>query len=157
MEISLFSPKVKLVSASLLAFEPAKALATVGTNKNTHGLRAYATYYADELIVAACIFLLVISSIIGVFYRTPVYGGKPLPRALKLPICITGGFCAFLFCLHQDQALTLITPIYVGCGSFIAPAIIHLIHAVLIKHFGMKFGLSEEMLEPAAADSIDGP
>lgn len=124
-----------------------QALAKGGGNPDQAGLSSFAIQYSDELLVVACLFLLVISSFIGVFYKTPVYGGKPLPLWLKAPICVTGGFIAFLFCLHIDKALTLLTPIYVGAISFISPAIIHLIHAVLIQKFGLRIGLNEEYLK----------
>ncbi|WP_147433938.1 hypothetical protein [Acinetobacter chengduensis] len=128
------------------------ALAEVSKPKDS-GLGQFAVQYSDELLVAACIFLMIISSFIGVFYKTPVYGGKPLPMWLKAPVCIAGGFIAFLFCLHVDKALTLLTPIYVGAVSFISPAVIHLVHAVLVQKFGLRLGVDEELLKKLEANA----
>lgn len=148
----LLSPTTRYFAIVAL-YQPANSvLAQQSTDKPDQSLGHFAIQYSDELIVAACVFLLVLSSIIGVFYKTPVYGGKPLPLALKAPVCIVGGFCAFLYCLHVDQRLTLLTPIWVGAMSFIAPAILHLIHAVLIKHFGVKAGIDTALIEQLEAE-----
>lgn len=156
-KVPLLVPALKYLAVVALYQPVNSALAQYGQKTQYPGLGDIAVQYSNELIVAACLFLLVISSIIGVFYRTPVYGGVPLPLALKAPVCIAGGFCAFLYCLHVDKALTLLTPMWVGGMSFIAPAILHLVHALLIKHFGMKLGVDQELLNQLqAADSVDG-
>lgn len=148
----LFSPTVRYFALVAL-YQPANnVLAQQSTDKTDQSLGNFAIQYSNELLVAACLFLLVLSSIIGVFYKTPVYGGKPLPLSLKAPVCVAGGFCAFLYCLHADQKLTLLTPIWVGAMSFIAPAILHLVHAVLIKHFGVKMGIDPDLIDQLEAD-----
>jgi hypothetical protein len=139
--------------AIIVFYQPVNQVLAQQGGQREAGLSAFAVQYSDELIVSACLFLLLISSYIGVFYQTPVYGGKPMPLWLKAPVCITGGFIAFLFCLHIDKALTLLTPIYVGAMSFISPAIIHLIHAVLIQKFGMRIGVNEELLKEIDAQN----
>lgn len=153
---TLLWPTLKYASV-VAAYQPVNAaLAQYGENTHSPGLGDLAVQYSDELIVAACIFLLVISSVTGVLYKTPVYGGKPLPMTVKAPVCVAGGFCAFLYCLHVDKALTLLTPMWVGGMSFIAPAILHLVHALLIKHFGMRLGVDQAVLDQLeAADRAD--
>lgn len=99
--------------------------------------------YPSELIIIACGVLLLACSVIGVWYPTPNYGGKPIPIWLKAPICIIGGFFAFLYCLYIDKSLTLLTPLWVGGISFVSPALIHLVHAALIKFVGMRIGLDD--------------
>lgn len=154
-KITLLGPAMRYVLL-IASYQPVnQALAQYTASQNQQGLGALAVQYSDELIVVACIFLLVLCSIIGVFYKTPLYGGKPIPLPLKVPICVAGGFCAFLYCLHVDKALTLITPCWVGGMSFIAPAIIHLIHAVLVKKFGMRFGVDEALLEQLEAEKAE--
>lgn len=143
---ALFSAAARYLLVVVLLQQGNLALAEV-TKPKPSGLGQFALQYSDELLVSACIFLMIISSFIGVFYKTPVYGGKPLPLWLKAPVCIAGGFAAFLFCLHVDKALTLLTPIYVGAVSFISPAVIHLAHAVMVQKFGMRFGVDKELLE----------
>lgn len=151
-KLNLLGPALKYASVVALYQPVNSALAQYGSSTEQNGLGAFAIQYTDELIVAACIFLLIISSVVGVFYKAPVYGGAPLPLALKGPVCVAGGFCAFLYCLHVDKSLTLLTPMWVGAMSFVAPAIIHLLHAILIKHFGVRFGISEETLAPFEAE-----
>lgn len=154
-KIKLLGPTVKYMLL-IASYQPInQALAQYTASQQKHGLGAFAVQYSDELIVVACIFLLILCSIIGVFYKTPVYGGKPIPLPLKAPICVAGGFIAFLYCLHVDKALTLITPCWVGGMSFIAPAIIHLIHAVLVKKFGMRFGVDEALLEQLESEEAE--
>lgn len=143
---ALFGAAARYLLVVVLLQQGNLALAEV-TKPKPSGLGQFALQYSDELLVSACIFLMIISSFIGVFYKTPVYGGKPLPMWLKAPVCIAGGFTAFLFCLHVDKALTLLTPIYVGAVSFISPAVIHLVHAVLVQKFGVRIGVDEELLK----------
>lgn len=151
-EKSLWRP-VLVYALAITAYQPINQAVAKATGSNQQGIEAFALQYSGELIAVACIFLLLASSIIGVFYPTPVYGGKPIPLKLKAPICVVGGFCAFLYCLHIDKALTLLTPIWVGAMSFIAPAIIHLVHALLIKHFGVRFGVDQELLDQIQAEN----
>lgn len=145
-KLTLLTPAMKYLSF-LVLYQPVNQVLANGGSKHPTGLGAFALQYSDELIVVACLILLVLSSIIGVFYKTPVYGGKPMSLWLKAPICIAGGFIAFLYSLYLDKSLTLLTPIWVGGVSFIAPAIIHLVHAALIKHFGMKVGIDPDLLK----------
>jgi len=133
-----------------------QVLAKSGGGEHPTNLGAFALQYSDELIAVSCLFLLVLSSVIGVFYKTPVYGGKPLSLWLKAPICIAGGFIAFLYSLYLDKSLTLLTPIWVGGVSFIAPAIIHLVHAALIKHFGFEAGMEPALKKLESDRSAEG-
>lgn len=133
-----------------------QVLAKSGGGENTTNLGAFALQYSDELIAVSCLILLVLSSVIGVFYKTPVYGGKPLSLWLKAPICVAGGFIAFLYSLYLDKSLTLLTPIWVGGVSFIAPAIIHLVHAALIKHFGFEAGMEPALKKLESDRSAEG-
>lgn len=151
-KLALLGPALKYASVVALYQPVNSALAQYGGTKH-QGLGEFATQYSNELIVVACIFLMVISSVIGVFYKTPVYGGKPMPLLLKAPVCVAGGFCAFLYCLHVDKALTLLTPMWVGGMSFIAPAVLHLVHALLIKHFGLRIGVDQALLNELEAQS----
>ncbi|MCK4090636.1 hypothetical protein [Acinetobacter radioresistens] len=149
---TLLGPAVKYLSIVVLYQPVNQVLAQSGASGSKTNLGAFALQYSDELLAVACLILLVLSSAIGVFYKTPVYGGKPLSLWLKAPICVTGGFVAFLYSLYLDKSLTLLTPIWVGGVSFIAPAIIHLIHAALIKHFGFQAGIDPEVLEKLNTD-----
>jgi hypothetical protein len=133
-----------------------QVLAKSGGGENTTNLGAFALQYSDELIAVSCLILLVLRSGIGVFYKTPVYGGKPLSLWLKAPICVAGGFIAFLYSLYLDKSLTLLTPIWVGGVSFIAPAIIHLVHAALIKHFGFEAGMEPALKKLESDRSAEG-
>lgn len=150
--LNLWGPATKYF-AFLAFYQPVnQVLAQNGGSEHPTNLGAVVLQYSDELIVVACLILLTLSSIIGVFYKTPVYGGKPLSLWLKAPICIAGGFIAFLYSLYLDKCLTLLTPIWVGGVSFIAPAIIHLVHAALIKHFGFEAGTDPELLQKLEMD-----
>lgn len=151
-KLTLLVPAMKYLSFLVLYQPVNQALAKSGGSEQPTNLGAFALMYSNELIVVACLILLVLSSIIGVFYKTPVYGGKPLSLWLKAPICIAGGFIAFLYSLYLDKCLTLLTPIWVGGVSFIAPAIIHLVHAALIKHFGLVAGTDPELMKKLEMD-----
>ncbi|HCA5287670.1 TPA: hypothetical protein MW252_003815 [Acinetobacter nosocomialis] len=155
MKKTLLKPTAKYIVV-ITSYQPTnQVLAQYIQNHKKHVLSSIAVQYSDELIVIACIVLLILCSVIGVFYRTPVYGGKPIPLLLKIPICVTGGLFAFLYCLHIDKALTLFTPFWVGGISFISPAIIHLTHAWLIKKIGMKFGVDETILSKNVSNKED--
>lgn len=143
---SLFKPFMRYASLVILFPHANRAFAAMTAEKDdSKGVTQWAISYGDELLIAACLFLLVLGSIMGMFYRTPVYGGKELTAPLKLLASIAGGFIAFLYCLHVDRSLTFLTPIYVAGVSFIFPALVHLVHAICIKYFGMKTGLSRDI------------
>ena len=110
-------------------------------------VRHVATNYSDSLIIIACIFFLFAGSLVGYFYPTPRYGLKPYPKFVKVVISMTFGLLAFLYYLDGNKGITPAVCVYVAGVSFVAPAIIHLIHAAAIKFTGLKLGVTDDDLE----------
>lgn len=110
-------------------------------------MRAWAAGYSDSLLIIACIFFLFAGTLVGYFYPTPRYGLKPYPKSIKIVISITFGLLAFVYYLEDNQTITPAVCVYVAGVSFVAPAIIHLIHAAAIKFTGLKFLITEEDLD----------
>lgn len=94
--------------------------------------------HATSLIISACITCWLLGSVIGALYPTP----KDLQSAeihpgLRLLICLTGGFAAFLWVLNDEGALTLLTPLWVGGVAFVAPHLIQIIPTIVKARFGL--------------------
>lgn len=94
--------------------------------------------HTTSLIISACITCWLLGSVIGALYPTP----KDLQSAeihpgLRLLICLTGGFAAFLWVLNDEGALTLLTPLWVGGVAFVAPHLIQIIPTIVKARFGL--------------------
>lgn len=112
---------------------------------NDH-VRSLATNYSDSLLIVACVFFLCVGTLVGYFYPTPKYGLKPYPKFLKIVISVALGTLAFMYYLEDNKQITPAVCIYVAGVSFVAPAIIHLIHAAVIKGVGLKLNVTEDDL-----------
>lgn len=110
-------------------------------------MRHFASNYSDSMLIAACIFFLFSGTLVGYFYPTPKYGLKPYPKPIKILISITFGLLAFVYYLEGNSAITPAVCVYVAGVSFVAPAIIHLIHAAAIKFTGLKLLINDEDLD----------
>lgn len=132
-----------------IAFVPLvmdKALASNTTSEllTNNWLRYFATEYSYALLIIASFVFLIIGSVIGYFYPTPEYGLKAYPKQLKLLISICGGVLAFIYYLQTQKDLMPTVIIWVACVSFVFPAIIHLVHAFIVKFAQNKMNLSDD-------------
>lgn len=99
----------------------------------------FAAHYPSELILGACLICWILGSLLGAYYPVPEeLKQRPMSINLKILVSMSGGFIAFLYVLNVDKTLTLINPIWVGGVSFVAPAIIQGVHALLAR-FILKF------------------
>lgn len=137
----------------LFPFVTEYSAAAVNTKKvEAHGLsndaiRYFIENYSYSVVIVACVFFLIIGSVVGYFYPAPKYGVKPYPKWLKILISMGGGMLAFIHYIHSQKDITPAVIIWVAGVSFVAPAIIHLIHAAAIKFTGMKLLVSDEDLK----------
>lgn len=107
-------------------------------------LRSFATTYSYFLLIIASLIFLVLGSVVGYFYPTPEYGVKPYPKWLKLIISVGGGILGFIYYVETKNDIAPVIIIWVACISFVFPAIIHLIHAGIIKFVMGKANLTDE-------------
>ncbi len=108
------------------------------------GLRNMVTTYSYFLLIIASVFFLIVGSVVGYFYPTPKYGVKPYPKWLKLLISMGGGVLAFIYYIATKKDIHSVVIIWVACISFVSPAIIHLVHAGIIKFVMGKANLTED-------------
>lgn len=138
----LFPFVTEVARASLNKTEGTKL--SVLSNDN---VRNVASNYSDTILVLACFLFLFAGTFVGYFYPTPKYGLKPYPKYVKVFISIIGGMLAFFYYLEDNQNITPAVCIYVAGVSFVAPAIIHLIHAFAIKFTGNNLNITDEDLD----------
>lgn len=108
------------------------------------GLRYFATTYSYFLLIMASVLFLIVGSVVGYFYPTPQYGVKPYPKWIKLLISMGGGILGFIYYIETKNDITPIIIIWVACVSFVSPAIIHLVHAGVIKFAMGKANLTDD-------------
>ena len=97
--------------------------------------------YPTELIFGGSILCLVVGSLLGTLYPVPKDVEKqPMSLAVKFLVSLFGGMMAFIYVLHIDKSLTLLNPLWVGGVAFIAPAIVEIVRAWLIKAVQSKIG-----------------
>lgn len=121
---------------------------SVDTNAlSNDAIRLFMTSYSYSVLIVTCIFFLIIGSVVGYFYPTPKYGVKPYPKWVKVLISMSGGMLAFVYYIHSQKDITPAVIIWVAGVSFVAPAIIHLVHAAAIKFTGLKFLVTDEDLK----------
>ena len=94
--------------------------------------------HTTSLIIGACIACWWLGSIIGALYPTPDdLKSTEIRPWLRLLICLTGGFAAFLWVLHDEGALNLLTPLWVGGVAFVSPHLIQIIPTIVKARFGL--------------------
>lgn len=94
--------------------------------------------HATSLIIGACFAFWFIGSIIGTLYPTPdELKTAEINAGLRFLICLAGGFAAFLWALHGDGALNLLTPLWVGGVAFVAPHLIQVVPSVVMSKLGL--------------------
>lgn len=144
-ECGMLSDVLGRVTIPFVPFIMERAVASSSTNEilTNSGLRFIATEYSYLLLITASLIFLIIGSIIGYFYPTPEYGLKAYPKQLKLLISVGGGVLAFIYYIETQKDLTPTVIIWVACVSFVFPAIIHLIHAFIVKFIQNKMNLSD--------------
>ena len=104
----------------------------------TDFIEKLAQTHQTSLIIGACIACWWLGSIIGALYPTPDdLKSAEIRPWLRLLICLTGGFAAFLWVLHDEGALNLLTPLWVGGVAFVAPHLIQIIPTVVKARFGL--------------------
>lgn len=104
----------------------------------TDFIEKMAQTHTTSLIIGACITCWLIGSIIGALYPTPDdLKSTEIRPWLRLLICLAGGFAAFLWVLHDDGALNLLTPLWVGGVAFVAPHLIQTIPTIVKARFGI--------------------
>lgn len=97
--------------------------------------------YPTELIFFGSILCLLLGSLLGTFYPVPEDVKKrPMSLGIKFLVSVSFGVIAFIYVLHIDKGLTLLNPVWVGGVAFIAPAIIEIVRAWLIKAVSSKMG-----------------
>lgn len=145
-EFGMLSDGLGRVTVPFVPFMMERAVVSSSTNEllTNSGLRFIATEYSYILLITASLVFLIIGSVIGYFYPTPEYGLKAYPKQLKLLISIGGGVLAFIYYLETQKDLTPTVIVWVACVSFVFPAIIHLIHAFIVKFVQSKMNLSDD-------------
>ncbi|MGM8939575.1 hypothetical protein ACS8E2_12865 [Psychrobacter glaciei] len=94
--------------------------------------------HPTSLIIGACMACWLLGSIIGALYPTPDdIKSVEIRPWLRLLICLTGGFAAFLWVLHDEGTLNLLTPLWVGGVAFVAPHLIQIIPTIVKARFGL--------------------
>lgn len=94
--------------------------------------------HTTSLIIGACIACWLMGSLIGALYPTPDdLKSAEIKPWLRFFICLAGGFAAFLWVLHDEGALNLLTPLWVGGVAFVAPHLIQIIPTVVKARFGL--------------------
>lgn len=94
--------------------------------------------HTTSLIIGACLACWLLGSVIGALYPTPDdLKSAEIRPWLRLLICLTGGFAAFLWVLHDEGALNLLTPLWVGGVAFVAPHLIQIIPTIVKARFGL--------------------
>lgn len=97
--------------------------------------------YPTELIFFGSILCLILGSLTGTFYPVPEDVKKrPMSLGIKFLVSVSFGVIAFIYVLHIDKGLTLLNPVWVGGVAFIAPAIVEIVRAWLIKAVSSKMG-----------------
>lgn len=97
--------------------------------------------YPTELILFGSILCLFLGSLLGTFYPVPEDVKKrPMSLGIKFLVSVSFGVIAFIYVLHVDKGLTLLNPVWVGGVAFIAPAIVEIVRAWLIKAVQSKMG-----------------
>lgn len=97
--------------------------------------------YPTELIFFGSMLCLVLGSLLGTFYPVPEDVKKqPMSLSIKFLVSVSFGVMAFIYVLHIDKSLTLLNPLWVGGVAFIAPAIVEIVRAWLIKAVSSKMG-----------------
>ncbi|WBF05311.1 hypothetical protein [Psychrobacter phage vB_PmaS_Y8A] len=94
--------------------------------------------HTTSLIIGACIACWLLGSLIGALYPTPDdLKSAEIRPWLRFLICLTGGFAAFLWVLHDEGTLNLLTPLWVGGVAFVAPHLIQIIPTIVKARFGL--------------------
>lgn len=94
--------------------------------------------HTTSLIIGACITCWLAGSIVGALYPTPTdMQSTQIRWWLRLLICLTGGFSAFLWVLHNEGDLTLLTPIWVGGVAFVSPHLIQIVPTLVKARLGL--------------------
>ena len=94
--------------------------------------------HTTSLIIGACLACWLLGSVIGALYPTPDdLKSAEIRPWLRLLICLTGGFAAFLWVLHDEGTLNLLTPLWVGGVAFVAPHLIQIIPTIVKARFGL--------------------
>lgn len=104
----------------------------------TDALDQIAQTHSTSLIIGACIAFLMMGAVIGALFPTPDdLRSTEINAWLRLLICLAGGAAAFLWVLHNDGALNLLTPIWVGGVAFVAPHLIQLVPSLVKAKLGL--------------------
>jgi hypothetical protein len=97
--------------------------------------------YPTELIFIGSLLCLFLGSLLGTFYPVPDdVKTKPMSLSIKFLVSVSFGVAAFIYVLSVDGSLTLVNPLWVGGVAFIAPAIVEIVRAWLIKAVSSKMG-----------------
>lgn len=97
--------------------------------------------YPLELIFFAAMMCLILGALLGTFYPVPEeVEARPMGRGLKFLVSVSFGVAAFIYVVSVDKTLTLVNPLWVGGVAFIAPAIVEIMRAWLIKAVRSRLG-----------------
>lgn len=110
---------------------------------SNESLRGMATNYSDSITIGLCLIVVIIGSLLGVFYPTPAYGSKPMPTWMKATVSVVAGILAFAYYIEQKKSISPAVCIWVAGVSFVAPAILHLLHAGAIKFVSRKLKITK--------------
>lgn len=124
---------------TLLAMRQAHAADSVnGQVATIDFIENLAQTHPTSLIIGACIACWWMGSLIGALYPTPDdLKSVEIRPWLRFIICLTGGFAAFLWVLHDEGSLNLLTPLWVGGVAFVAPHLIQIIPTIVKARFGL--------------------
>ena len=94
--------------------------------------------HTTSLIIGACISFLIMGSLVGTLYPTPdEVRATEIRPWVRFLVCLTGGFAGFLWVLHNEGSLTLLTPLWVGGVAFVSPHLIQIVPTLVKARFGL--------------------
>lgn len=126
---------------TLLLMRNANAADTVPSQQSpimVDAIERLAQTHPTSLIIGACIAFLFMGSLIGTFHKTPDdLKSAEIRTWLRCVICLTGGIAAFLWVLHDEGSLNLLTPLWVGGVAYVSPHLLQIIPTIVKARFGL--------------------
>lgn len=99
--------------------------------------------HSTSMLIGACAAFWLIGAVVGTYYPTPDdMKSTEISLWLKFLICITGGLAAFMWSVHSDGNINLLTPLWVGGVAFVSPHLIQVIPSIIKTKLGLGSGKS---------------
>lgn len=123
-----------------IAISMRKAFASSVSNEVFEQL---AQTHSTSMLIGACAAFWLIGAVVGTYYPTPDdMKSTEISLWLKFLICITGGLAAFMWSVHSDGNINLLTPLWVGGVAFVSPHLIQVIPSIIKTKLGLGSGKS---------------